>query len=97
MSLSVYAEQPWEIPLFGDCKMFLPARWGQFGNSTRRMGADTVKHIAEIFKQVNLTQLTTDNKAVDNNRSFGTGVTSGKPEKAKEWRAKLPQTEAVEE
>jgi hypothetical protein len=42
------------------------------------MGADAIKHIAEIFKRINLTQLTTGNQAVNNGGSFSTSVTSGK-------------------
>jgi hypothetical protein len=41
------------------------------------MGADAVKHITEILKRINLTQLTAGDKAVDGGCSFGTGVTSG--------------------
>ena len=42
------------------------------------MGTDTVKHIADIFKRINLTQLTTGNQAVDDSSPFSTSVTSGK-------------------
>lgn len=42
------------------------------------MRANTVKHIAEIFKRVNLTELATGDETVDDCGSFSTGVTSGK-------------------
>jgi len=41
------------------------------------MGADTVKHVTQIFKRINLTQLATGNQAIDYSGSFGASVTSG--------------------
>jgi hypothetical protein len=41
------------------------------------MGADPVEHIAEIFKGINLTQLTAGHEAVDNCGPLGTDVASG--------------------
>ena len=38
---------------------------GGAGVSTRRMGTDTVKYLAEIFKGINLTQLAAGDKAVN--------------------------------
>jgi hypothetical protein len=51
--------------LFSTCQTYLPARRCQFGNFTGRVGADAVKHISEIFKWINLTQLATGNQTVD--------------------------------
>jgi len=42
------------------------------------MDTNTVKHIAEILKRINLTELAAGDETVDDSCSFGTGVTPGK-------------------
>ena len=55
-----------------------PAGWGEFGDSAGGMRADTVNHVAEIRKRVDLAKLATGDEAVHDRGPPSAGVAAGK-------------------